>query len=76
MAFPSLVQQTIIALARAEALRRVASERARFRQWATSNPRSDVSTNELLMLVNEADSEAKDLLSRIRTIKKPVTGRR
>lgn len=76
MAFPYLVQQTIIALARAEALRRAIHERARFRQWATQNPRSDVSVNELLMMTNEADSEAKNLLSRIRTIKKPTIGRR
>lgn len=76
MAFPFTVQQVIIAIARAEALRRMVHDRSRFRQWATSNPRSDVSTNELLMMTNEADSEAKELLSRIRMIKKPTIGRR
>lgn len=76
MAFPYLIQKTIIALARAEALRRVATERSRFRQWAGSNPRGDTSTNELIMQLNEADAEAKELLMRIKIIKKPVIGRK
>ena len=74
--FPYEVQQCIIAVARAEALRRLVHERSRFRQWATSNPRSDVSVTELLSMTNEADNYARELLQRLRTIKKPVIGRR
>jgi hypothetical protein len=74
--FPYQVQQMIIALARAEALRRLTHERSRFRQWASSNPRSDVSVTELLSMTNEADNYARELLSQLRIIKKPVVGRR
>ena len=75
-AFPYEVQQMIIAVARAEALRRLTHERSRFRQWASSNPRSDVSVTELLSMTNEADNNARELLNKLRIIKKPVLGRR
>src|SRR3972149_2376521 len=58
---PLQVQQAILALGRAEAYRRVAGERARFEQYATGNPRSDVSVNELLGQINDAEAEAKRL---------------
>lgn len=74
--FPYEVQQMIMTVARAEALRRLSGERARFRQWATSNPRSDVSVTELLAITNETDSHARELLQTLRIIKKPVVGRR
>lgn len=74
--FPFEVQQLIIAIARAEALRRLVHERSRFRQWATSNPRSDVSVTELLSMTNEADNFARELKSNLRVIKRPVQGRR
>jgi hypothetical protein len=73
---PSQVQAAILALARAEALRRIATERARYEQYATANPRSDVSLNEILNQMAEASTEAQRLLSDIRIIKKPVYGRR
>jgi hypothetical protein len=69
------MQTAIVALARAEALRRLATDRARFRQWAQSNPRGDVSTNELIQSVNEADAEAQRILRSIKLIKRPTTGR-
>lgn len=72
---PAQVQEAILALARAEAYRRVTGERARFEQYATANPRSDTSMSELIGLTNEADSEAQRLLSSIRLIKKPTIGR-
>lgn len=75
-AFPYQVQQMLIAIARAEALRRLTSERSRFRKWASSNPRSDVSVTELLSMTNEADNYARELLEKLRIIKKPVIGRR
>lgn len=72
---PTQVQAAILALARAEALRRVATERSRFEQYATANPRSDTSVNELLMQISEAEAEAQRLLSNIRIIKKPTAGK-
>ncbi len=72
---PALVQDAILALARAEALRRVVGERARFEQYATANPRSDTSMAELISEINEAQGEAERLLSNIRLIKKPAPGR-
>lgn len=74
--FPYQVQQIIIAIARAEALRRLTNERSRFRQWAQTNPRGDVSVTELLSMTNEADNQARELLSKLRIIKKPTVGRR
>ena len=68
-------QAAIIALSRAEALRRLATDRGRFRQWATSNPRSDTSVNELLQSIDEADQEAQRLLRSIKQIQRPVVGR-
>lgn len=69
------VQMAIMALARAEALRRLVTDRARFRQWAQSNPRGDTSTNELIQSVNEADAEAQRILRSIKLIQKPTVGR-
>lgn len=70
-----ITQAAILAVARAEALRRMASDRSRFEQFATSNPRTDTSVNELLQLINEADSEGKNLLRQIKLIKRPTAGR-
>lgn len=69
------VQAALLALARAEALRRLASDRSRYRQWATSNPRSDTSVNELLQIINEADAEGNRLLRAIKLINRPTVGR-
>lgn len=71
----SMTQAAIVAIARAEALRRLASDRARFRQWAQSNPRGDMSVNEVVQIINEADAEARRLLNSIRLIKRPTWGR-
>lgn len=73
---PSQVQKAILAVARAEAYRRVTGERARFEQYATANPRSDTSMAEMLQLINESDAEAQRLLADIRLIRKPTYGRR
>lgn len=72
---PAQVQEAILAIARAEAFRRVAGERARFEQYATGNPRSDVSVGEILGQINEADAEAQRLLADIKLIRRPLPGR-
>lgn len=72
---PLQVQEAILAISRAEAFRRIASERARYEQYASNNPRSDVSVNELLGQINDAEMEAKRLLADVRLIRRPIAGR-
>lgn len=72
---PLQVQEAILAVARAEAFRRVASERARFEQYASASPRADVSVNELLGQINNAEQEAKRLLNGIKLIRRPTVGK-
>lgn len=72
---PTVVQNAIVSLARAEALRRLSNDRARFRQWAQTNPRGDTSVSEAIGMVNEADAEANRLLRSIKLIKRPTVGR-
>ena len=71
----SQIQSAILAVARAEALRRMVTERSRFETYATANPRSDTSVSEILGMVNDADIEAKRLLVAIRLIRRPTPGR-
>lgn len=71
----TLMQSVIVALARAEALRRLSNDRARFRQWAQTNPRGDTSVSEAIGMVNEADAEANRLLRSIKLIKRPTWAR-
>ena len=70
-----VTQAAIVALARSEALRRLSSDRVRFRQWAQTNPRGDTSMAEAIGAVNEADAEANRLLRSIKMIKRPTSGR-
>jgi hypothetical protein len=66
----------VLAKARAEAYRRTAGDRAKYAQWAARNQIQDVSVNELMQLVNEADAELSRLDRRYRTQRRPVHGRR
>lgn len=50
----------ILAVARAEALRRLVSDRARFKQWQVANQVQNISVNELIQMVNEADRNASE----------------
>ncbi len=72
---PLQVQEVILAIARAEALRRVATERSRFEQYATGNPRSDTSVSEIMAQVADSNREAQRLLTDIRLIRRPVYGK-
>lgn len=65
----------VLALARAELYRRTAGDRARYQEWMSRQQVQNVSVNELLQMVNEADNEAKQLRTRYRTWQKPVPGR-
>jgi len=72
---PLQVQEAIIAVAVADALRRITAERARYEQYAANSPRSDVSVNELLGQINQAEQNAARLLGDIRLIRRPTYGR-
>lgn len=66
----------VIARARAEAYRRVMADRERFKTWLARNQTQNVSLNEMLQMVNEADAEAARLSRETpRTWQKPVSGR-
>jgi hypothetical protein len=65
----------VLALARAEAYRRMAGDRVRFKEWLASNQTQNVTVNELLLLINEADSEADKLYRLHRVWQRPVPGR-
>ncbi len=72
---PLQVQEAILAVARAEALRRVATERSRFEQYATGNPRSDTSVSEVIGQVQDAERRAQQLLTDIKLIRRPTAGK-
>lgn len=67
--------QYLLAVARAEAYRRMAGSRARFEAWQAQNQKQNVTVNELILLINEADAEAEKLRRQIRVWHKPVPGR-
>jgi len=64
-----------IAWARAECYRRLLSDRARFYQWQNANQVQNISINELVQMVGEADSQADDEWVAIKRWQKPVIGR-
>jgi hypothetical protein len=65
----------VLALSRAEAYRRLVSNRARFEQWQVSNQVQNISVNELLQMVSEADRQAEDEWMSLKRWQKPVMGR-
>src|SRR5688500_7325151 len=65
----------VLARARAEAYRRMGVDRVKFEEWLSANQTQNVSVNELLQLINEAEREAEFLERQSATIKKPVPAR-
>lgn len=66
----------VLAKARGEAYRRMAGDRARFEQWLSSNQTQNMSVNELLQLIQDADDDAARLDRMLpRTQRLPVPGR-
>lgn len=65
----------VLARARAEAYRRMGASRVQFENWLASNQTQNVSVNELMQLINNADREAEMLDRQTYTIKKPVPAR-
>ena len=73
---PDTLVPLVIARARAEAYRREAARRANFQQWQATEQTQNVSVNELVLLINEADADANQLSGRLqRTWRRPVPGR-
>lgn len=73
---PDIYVSLVLAKARAEAYRRLAASREQFKVWLARNQSQNVSVNELLQMINEADSEVRRLeLTIPRVWQKPVPGR-
>jgi hypothetical protein len=72
---PNDVVSLVLALARAEAYRRMGADREQFEQWLSRNQVQNVSVNELLQFVREASADAEGLWRRARTMQRPVPGR-
>lgn len=63
--------QIILAMAAAEAVRVMMTDRAKFKQWDASNQSQNVSVNEFTQMVNEGDAEYRYLLSQGFTWRRP-----
>ena len=62
---------TILAMAAAEAVRVMMTDRAKFKQWDALSQAQNISTNEFTQIVNEADAEYQTLMSQQKTWRRP-----
>lgn len=74
-AFPDDYIVIVLAWARAECYRRLISDRVRFVQWQVANQVQNVSINELVQMVGDADRQADDEWVSLKQWQKPVIGR-
>jgi hypothetical protein len=74
-AIPDDYIMLVLSIARAEAYRRLAANRARFEQWQVANQVQNISVNELLQMIGDADSQAEDEWVGLKRWQKPVVGR-
>jgi hypothetical protein len=74
-AIPDDYIPVVLAWARAECYRRLLSDRARFYQWQNANQVQNISLNELIQMVGEADRQADDEWVSLKRWQKPVIGR-
>jgi len=65
----------VLARGRSEAYRRVGADRERFKVWLTRNQNQNVSVNELLQFIREAEGQTQLLAHQGRVIQRPVAGR-
>lgn len=65
----------VLAVARAEALSRLVSDRARFKQWQVANQVQNISVNELIQMVNQAEVRAAEETALLKRWQMPVTAR-
>lgn len=66
----------VLAIARGEAYRRMGADRAQFENWQDRAQVRNVSVNELILMTNEADAEARQLRQRLVKRTLPVVARR
>lgn len=74
-AIPDDYVPVTLAIARAEALRRMISDRARFKQWQVHNQVENISINELIQMVNEADNNRDEEWAVMKRWQMPVEAR-
>lgn len=74
-AIPDDYVPLVLANSRAECYRRLVADRARFEQWQTSNQTQNISVNELIQMVNEADAAARNEELTFKRWQKPVPAR-
>lgn len=67
--------QLVLAHARHEAYRRLVGDRARFKAWLSRQQTQNVSVNEAIQIVNEAENQYERLRSGAITFMKPMPGR-
>lgn len=73
---PDHLVPLVLALARAELYRRLVANRENYTAWLSRNQNQNISINEMLQMVGDADKEARHLWdSTPRTPMKPVPGR-
>lgn len=73
---PDYLVPLVLAKARAEAYRRVTADRELFRTWLSRNQTQNISVNEVLQMINEAQREADRLeVMTPKVWQKPVQGR-
>lgn len=72
---PTEYVRFVIAHAKAEAYSRMASDRARFKQWANDEQTLNISVNELVQMVNDAQLERDRERARIQRWRKPMPAR-
>jgi hypothetical protein len=65
----------VLAWAQEGAWRRLLSDRARFRQWQTSNQVQNVSVNEIVQMIQDAARQADEEWALLRKWQQPVLGR-
>lgn len=65
----------IIAYARVEAYRQLVSDRARFRQWQNQNQTQNISVNELVQMLNDAEGQRDWEYAALKTWQRPTIGR-
>lgn len=72
---PDELVPAVLANARAEALGRLVSNRMQFKQWQVANQVQNISVNELLQMVNQAERAAAEETALLKRWQMPVTGR-
>lgn len=73
---PDALVPLVLARARVEAYRRVAADRERFKAWLSRNQTQNVSINELLAFIQDAESDVRRLEGQTPKVwQRPVQGR-